>query len=127
MCLCARNAWREPLLNPPPSPSVSDQILIHLYPFLPKVHTFPKHTMCMSKSEARNLLEIKKKPSILLDEAKISFQVAKCIKLFNSNTALPVGCKAASSVATTYLHHVAELVAGPSSQWSLYQLQGECR
>lgn len=61
----------------------------------------------MSRGETRNLLEMMKKTliSILLDEVKISFQAAKFIKLLNSNTALPVICKAVTTVETTHLQH----------------------
>lgn len=88
---CAKDASEIVTAKPTTITSVSDWVFILLCLFLHKVPTFPKHTMCMSRSETRNLMEIMKKTSILLGEAKISFQVAKCIKVFNSNTALPVG------------------------------------
>lgn len=44
---------------------------------------------CHYKSTGNN-----EKYSTLSEEAKISCQAKKCFKLFNSNTALSVGCKA---------------------------------
>lgn len=88
---CAKDTLEIVTVKPTTITSVSDWVFTLLCPFLPKVHTVPKHSVCMSRSETRKLLEIMKKTCILLDKAKISFQVTKCIKIFNSNTALPMG------------------------------------
>lgn len=94
--------------------SVSDWAFILLFFLFLRLHTFPKHP----KSQELRLKicwNYWKNPLILLDEAKIAFQGAGCIKLFNSNAALPVWCKAAASAGTIHLHHAVELAVGASN------------
>lgn len=102
------------LVKPTTITSVSDWPFILLFFLFLRLHTFPKHP----KSQELGLKICWKyweSPSILLDEANIAFQVSKCIKLFNSNAALPMWCKAAAGVGTMHLHHAVELAVGYSN------------